>query len=118
MCHKIDGKGVEYGPDLKGFGARQPADVVARSIVDPSFDISHGFDGQSIELKSGEKIDGLILSDGKTVMIRSTGGVSQEIPKDLIKGRKPLEQSLMLSADQLGLTAQDVADIVEWLKTY
>lgn len=118
MCHQIDGKGVEYGPDLKGFGARQPTDVVVRSIVDPSFDISHGFEGQSIELKNGDKIDGMILSDGKTVMIRSTGGVSQEISKDLIKGRKPLEQSLMLSADQLGLTAQDVADIVEWMKNY
>jgi putative membrane-bound dehydrogenase-like protein len=118
MCHQIDGKGAEYGPELKGFGQRQPADVVARSIVDPSFDISHGFEGQTIQLSSGERIDGVVLSDGKTVTIRSTGGVTQEVPKGMIKSRKEMDHSLMLSADQLGMSAQDVADIVEWLSAY
>ena len=118
MCHKIDGNGSDYGPDLKGFGQRQPADVVARSIVDPSFDISHGFDGHTLVLNDGKRIDGLILSQGRTVSIRSTGGLDQEIPRKEIRENKLLEQSLMLSADQLGLSAQDVADIVEWMKGY
>lgn len=118
MCHQVDGKGVDYGPALKGFGQRQPADVVARSIVDPSFDISHGFEGRSLTLQDGKQIDGLIVSEGNTVTIRSTGGLSQDVPKGQIKDNKPLAQSLMLSADQLGLSVQDVADIVEWLKVY
>jgi hypothetical protein len=29
-----------------------------------------------------------------------------------------MERSLMLNADQLGMSAQDVADVVEWLKKY
>jgi hypothetical protein len=29
-----------------------------------------------------------------------------------------MTRSLMLSADQLGLTAQDIADIAAWLATY
>ena len=29
-----------------------------------------------------------------------------------------MDRSLMLNADQLGMTAQDVADIIEWMKTY
>jgi len=32
--------------------------------------------------------------------------------------RKDLDRSLMLNADQLGMSAQDVADVVEWMKTY
>jgi putative membrane-bound dehydrogenase-like protein len=118
MCHKIDGKGSDYGPALKGFGQRQPADVVARSMVDPSFDISHGFEGHSLTMKDGKRIDGVIVSQGQTIAIRSTGGLIQEIPKKEIRANKPLGQSLMLSADQLGLNAQDVADIVEWMKSY
>lgn len=118
MCHQIDGNGPDYGPALKGFAKAQPAEVVARGIVDPSFDISQGFEGHSLTLKDGKRIDGLILSEGKTVTIRSNGGVTQEVPKGQIKDRKPLGQSLMLSADQLGLSAQDVADIVEWMREY
>lgn len=118
MCHQIDGQGAEYGPALKGFGQRQTADVVARSIVDPSFDISHGFDGHALELNNGMWIDGQILADGDTVKIRSTGGVTQDVPKDMIKSRHQMDRSLMLSADQLGFSSQEVADIVAWLKTY
>lgn len=118
MCHQVEGNGVDYGPSLNGFGKNQPAEVVARAIVDPSFDISHGFEGRSLELKNGVRIDGVILADGETVKIRSTGGVTQEVPKGMIKKRSNTDRSLMLSADELGLTAQDVADLVEWMKTY
>jgi hypothetical protein len=34
-----------------------------------------------------------------------------------VGSRTPLGRSLMLSAEQLGLSAQDVADIVAYLKT-
>ena len=118
MCHQIEGNGPDYGPALKGFAKAQPPEVVARGIVDPSFDIAQGFEGQSLMLKDGKRIDGIVLSDGKSVSIRSTGGLTQEVPRGEIKEKKPLDQSLMLSADQLGLSAQDVADIVEWLKGY
>jgi putative membrane-bound dehydrogenase-like protein len=118
MCHKIDNAGPDYGPDLKGFGSRQAPEVVARGIIDPSFDISHGFEGNTILLKDGKKIDGRIIADGNPVVISSTGGFIQKVPKKQIKSRKDLDRSLMLSADQLGMTAQDVADVVEWMKSY
>lgn len=118
MCHQVEGNGVDYGPSLKGFGKSQPAEVVARAIVDPSFDISHGFEGRTIHLKNSLRIDGLILADGETVTIRSTGGTTQAVPKGMIQKREDMKRSLMLGADEIGLTAQDVADIVEWMKTY
>jgi putative heme-binding domain-containing protein len=118
MCHQIDGKGADYGPALKGFAKSQTPEVLARSIIDPSFDISHGFDGQSLALNDGTRIDGIIVSDGKTITIRSMAGLTQDIAKQQIKNRKSLDRSLMLSADQLGLGAQDVADLVEWMKSY
>lgn len=118
FCHQIDNVGPEYGPALKGFASRQPPEIVVRSIVDPSFDISHGFEGSSIRLKDGKRIDGRIISNGDPVVISSTGGFTQKIPKNLIESRKNMDRSLMLNADQLALTAQDAADVVEWLKSY
>jgi putative heme-binding domain-containing protein len=118
MCHKIDSAGPDYGPDLKGFGSRQAPEVVAKAIIEPSADISHGFEGTTINLKDGKRIDGRLIADGDPLVIRSIGGATQKIPNKELAGRKDLGRSLMLSADQLGLTPQDVADIVEWLKTY
>ncbi|MDP4624847.1 MAG: c-type cytochrome [Akkermansiaceae bacterium] len=118
MCHQVDGQGAEYGPALKGFGKNQTDEVLIQSLIDPSAEISHGFDGRELILKDGGAIHGLVIGDGKTVTIKSTGGVTQQVPKNKIKANKPLEQSLMLSSDQLGLSAQDTADIVEWLKGY
>ena len=118
MCHQIDGVGAEYGPQLKGFGSRQAAEVVARSMIDPSFDISHGYEGSSLTLKDGKRIDGRIISDSELIVIRSTGGLNQKVPANEVADRKALNRSLMLGADQLGMTAQDVADVVEWMKIY
>ncbi|GHC51442.1 PVC-type heme-binding CxxCH protein [Roseibacillus persicicus] len=118
MCHQINGVGVSYGPNLAGWGKGQPREVIARSIVEPSFDISHGFKGSIVETKKGETVHGLVTSPGNPLMIVSTGGVEQMIPKKMIKSQKDLKRSLMLSSDQLGLTAQDVADIVAFLKVY
>jgi len=117
-CHQIDGVGPEYGPALKGFGSRQPPEVLVKSIVEPSADISQGFAGTAIQLKDDRWIDGHLIADGDPLVIRSTGGVTQRVPKDWVKHRKPMDRSLMLNADQLGLSAQDVADIVEWMKGY
>lgn len=118
MCHQIDGVGADHGPDLKGFGSRQPADVVARALIDPSAEIALGFEGTTLRTKNKKQIDGLIVSDSDPITIRSTGGLVQKVPKKALVERKQMDRSLMLNADQLGLSAQDIADIVEWMKAY
>lgn len=117
-CHQIDGVGPEYGPALKGFASRQPPEVIAKAIVDPSADIAHGFAGTALQLQDDRWIDGQVIADGDPIVIRSTGGVTQRVPKGMVKFRKPMDRSLMLNADQLGLSAQSVADIIEWMKGY
>jgi putative heme-binding domain-containing protein len=116
MCHRINGQGTDYAPDLSGFASRQTRDVVIGAIVNPSSDIAHGYDGTQVTLTDGRKIHGLVLSGGNPLIIQSTGGVTQMIPAAMVKERKRLGRSLMLSADQLGLTAQQVADVVAYLK--
>ena len=116
MCHRIQGKGVDYAPALDGFASRQTRDVVITAIVNPSNDIAHGYEGAELTLNDGRTIHGLILSGGNPLIVQSTGGVTQMVPAGLIKERKRLGRSLMLSADQLGLDAQQVADIAAYLR--
>ena len=120
MCHEFNGAGVNFGPNLKGWGAGQTLDVIARSIIEPSADISHGYSGSGVALKKGGQVHGIASNDGDPLIMTSTGGITQMIPRNRLKSKKPykLNHSLMLSADQMALTPQDVADLVAFLKEY
>ena len=69
-----------------------------------------------MRLKEGGQVDGLVLNQKDPVIVQSQGGVVQMIPAKRVEQIEPLKKSLMLSADQLGMTAQDVADLVAFLK--
>ncbi len=116
MCHQIAGQGVNYGPPLDGWGKTQTREVIFQSIVEPSASIAHGFDGTELVTTDGKTIHGLVVSKGDPVMIRSMGGLTQMIPKNRIRSQKPLGRSLMMSAEQLGLSTQDLVDLVAYLK--
>ncbi|MGB2560946.1 MAG: PVC-type heme-binding CxxCH protein [Akkermansiaceae bacterium] len=122
MCHQVGEPtlaGPSYGPALKAWGIGQPSEVIARAIIEPSHDIAHGYGGKVVKLKAGGEIHGLITSESDPVIIKSTGGQTQMIPRGFIDGRPHnLNRSLMLSADQLGLSAQDVADIVAYMRQW
>lgn len=116
MCHEINGQGVEFGPALTGWGKSQPSEVIADAMLHPSRDIAHGYDGQEIVTKDGIKIDGMVLAEGDILIVRSMGGQTQYIPKSRVKSRAKLPHSLMIGATQLGMTPQDVADVVVYLR--
>jgi putative membrane-bound dehydrogenase-like protein len=116
MCHSINGQGVDFGPGLTGWGATQPKDVIAEALIHPSKDIAHGYEGHSVRTKDGIQIDGLLLTDGDFLMVKSLGGQTQLVPKEKVKSKAKMQQSMMLSALQLGMTAQDVADVIAYLK--
>jgi len=116
-CHVIGGVGVDVGPNLTGFGQRFPQEVIAKSILEPSAEISLGFEAQHIVTKAGLDIMGVVLAEGDPIIMKSMGGLTQSIPAGEIKSRRKMTRSLMFSPAQLSLSAQDVADIVEYLRT-
>jgi putative membrane-bound dehydrogenase-like protein len=116
MCHQVNGTGVDFGPSLTGWGRTQPPEVIAEALLNPSKDIAHGFDGMELTTKDGLIIQGMILTDGDVVIIRSLGGQTQYIPKKSIAKRQKMTRSMMMSATQLGLTLQDIADLTAYMQ--
>ncbi|TLD68970.1 dehydrogenase [Phragmitibacter flavus] len=116
-CHKVGSQGIDFGPDLTMFGKTQTSEVVLGAIIAPSADIAHGYEGQRIETKDGLVIEGMVLSTGNPVIIRSMGGLTQTVPRERIKQMKKMDRSLMLSAEMMGLDAQKLADIVAYLQS-
>jgi putative heme-binding domain-containing protein len=83
----------------------------------PSADIAHGFRGSQILLKDGKEVHGL-LQPGDPYIVASTGGMVQLIPKSKVKKVNRMRRSLMLSAGQLGLKDQEIADIIAYMKQW
>jgi putative heme-binding domain-containing protein len=116
-CHKFDGKGIDFGPDLTTYAKQQSLESLILNIAQPSNNISHGFDGTRVVLDDGMVITGMILSSGDPLMVKSMGGLVQSIPRARIKEEKLLDRSLMFSPAQMGLTEQGVADIAAYLRS-
>jgi putative membrane-bound dehydrogenase-like protein len=115
-CHHIGNQGAEFGPDLTMFAKTQPPEVVIDAIINPSKDISHGYEASSVVTTAGV-VDGILLASGDPVIIKSMGGVVQTIPKAKIKEIKKINRSLMFPADMMGLDAQALADIAAYLRS-
>ncbi|MEO7413291.1 MAG: PVC-type heme-binding CxxCH protein [Opitutaceae bacterium] len=134
LCHRIGDTGNEYGPTLTGFARRQSTEATITAIINPSAEIALGYEGSEVTLQDGTVINGRVLSNGDPLIVQSMGGLTQLIPASKLgqpgiaapgparggrggRGGRPLGRSLMLNAEQLGLSAQDVADLVAYLKT-
>ena len=116
-CHKFDGKGIDFGPDLTTYAKQQSLETLILNIAQPSNNISHGFEGTRVVLDDGMVITGMVLSSGDPLLIKSMGGLVQSIPRARIKEETRLDRSLMFTASQMGLTEQSVADIAAYLRS-
>ena len=116
-CHKFDGKGIDFGPDLTTYAKQQSLETLILNIAQPSNNISHGFEGTRVVLDDGMVITGMVLSSGDPLMIKSMGGLVQSIPRARVKEEKQLDRSLMFTASQMGLTEQSVADMAAYLRS-
>ena len=71
----------------------------------------------SVDLRSGGEVQGLVLSKSNPVIVQFQGGLVQMIPANKVEKGSNMKHSLMLSVDQLGLSAQDLADLTSYLET-
>ena len=116
ICHKVGSVGVEFGPSLAGWGSGQNRETILMSILHPSADLAHGYEGTELLVKGDKRVQGFVQAEGDPLVIRVFGGDDMVIAATDIKSRKKMNSSLMAPASQLGLDAQQVRDIVEYLK--
>ena len=96
-----------------------------RAIADPSAEIALGYKGTEVLLVDGGTIHGIAfnnsdphIANSLPLVIQSAGGITQLVPKERIQKKREFERSLMYEPATLGLTAQDIADLAAWLKSY
>jgi putative membrane-bound dehydrogenase-like protein len=116
-CHRRapDSPGVSVGPDLTDIDRKFDRAGLADAIVNPSAGIAFGFAAELFVMRRGEPVIGFLQSEGATIAIRDGYGRARTVAAGDLGARVPLKSSLMPDPLALGLTEQDVADIVAFL---
>ncbi len=122
-CHKINGQGVPFGPDLTHWGKTRTVPEILKEIVDPSAGLAHGYD-KPIRLTSrqGEFVAEGLLSNfswhAGSLKIKLFGGETKKIlfRRTGVKIEHLDGHSWMPPASLLGLSDQDLRDIAAYLR--
>ncbi len=115
-CHGVDGTGPGLGPDLKSI-ASHAAEKILTNIIDPSLDVQPGYFGYEASLTDGTALYGLVTSEtGNSVTFKLTDGSTRLIARQELQQLRSTGQSLMPPGLEAGLTQQDMADLIAWLR--
>jgi putative heme-binding domain-containing protein len=118
-CHKMDGTGTEFGPDLTKLDPRlKPADIL-RDIVEPSFKINDKYYSHTIELQSGKLVTGLVLEETATEVKLIENPLTKVEPLSIrtadIAERKKSNTSIMPGGLLDKLAREEILDLMAFV---
>jgi putative heme-binding domain-containing protein len=115
-CHKLGDLGNEVGPDLKSV-AGHPPEKLLTNILDPSADVQPGYQAYSCELTDGTELHGLIAAEtANSLTVKSGDGTKHVVVRREIAVLRGSNVSLMPEGLEAGCTAQDLADLIQFLR--
>lgn len=115
-CHKVGERGQTLGPDLTLIGKKLDKRKLLENIVDPSKTIEPQYVSHLVETTSGEVIAGLLVrrTESETVLKKADGKEIVISAAD-IERSAPQQKSLMPELLLRDMTAQQAADLLEFL---
>ena len=115
-CHRVGDDGKDIGPELTQINKKFDKQTLMDAIVNPSSGIVFGYEAWTIQTNDGQSHFGFLVADGKdAVVIKDLTGTRHVIQaRDIVSRKKP-EKSLMPEASALGLSDQELADVVGFL---
>jgi putative membrane-bound dehydrogenase-like protein len=117
-CHKAGGeKGGVVGPELGQAGKKFSREVILDSILNPSAAIAVGYEATIVKTADDQVVTGIVVAEGDPLILRDAKNEQVSVPAKDIAARKKSELSLMPELRNLGLTAQDLADVVAFVES-
>jgi len=115
-CHRLGGEGAQIGPDLSQIGQKYSRELILEQILFPSKRIDPEFVTYQVETANELSYSGFILrkTDAET-LLKDGNGQEVRVPLKEIKLIKAQTVSLMPEQLLQGLTAQEAADLIDFL---
>lgn len=117
QCHKFGNVGLVVGPQLEGIGNRG-AERLLEDILWPDRNVDEAFRVSLVLLEDGTSLSGLIIdrSDSNLTLV-DQNGVKHVLLTSEIEQEKHSALSLMPSNMEELMTPQEIASLLEYLKT-
>lgn len=115
-CHRLDREGHAVGPDLFDI-RRQTKENILFHIVNPDAEIAPAFTAYLAEAKDGRILSGILVGDTPTsITLRGPLGVEASLLRSDLAKLESLPGSLMPTGLEAGLSKQQLADLLAYLK--
>jgi uncharacterized repeat protein (TIGR03806 family) len=117
-CHRAGDIGQAVGPDLTKIGAKYDRAALLDQILEPSRTIEPPYTTYLVETKDGQVLSGLVVEKtARDVVLKDAQGKTVRIVGGDVERLVPQARSLMPELLLRDLTAQQVADLLEYLTT-
>ena len=116
QCHQFKTAGRAFGPHFKDACKNKTRAQILTGILQPSREIAPEYVLHSVELTDDELLSGIILKrTAQEILLRDPTGADHEVPSTKIKSTRAQQLSAMPEGLLTGLSAQQVADLLEAL---
>ena len=115
-CHRLHGQGFDVGPNL-GSVANREKRALLTDMLDPNRAMAPQFQVYLVKTAAGETLTGLVASETPSgLTLRRANGEESPILRRDIAEIKAWPASLMPEGLENALSAQDFADLLEFLR--
>ncbi len=115
-CHAMQGRGATIGPDLGNLIHRDYGSVL-RDLKNPGFAINPDYVGQTVVLKDGRVLTGVLQTRAGQLLLGDTQGRQTELDPAEIEQMQPSAISVMPQGIVEKLSAEDLRDLLTYLLT-
>src|SRR5262249_46762832 len=118
-CHKLEGVGAEFGPDLLKLDAKLTPMDILKDVLDPSSKINEKYQTWIFEMESGKSITGVILEETekqiKLIENPLVKGEPRILKVEEIESRKKSPVSMMPKGLLDKLSREEILDLVAYI---
>ena len=116
-CHSVGGQGGQVGPVLNGAGA-SGVEALLRNVLTPNAAMEAGYRMFRVELKDGDVLDGIRVSEDKDAIVLRRANVDDlRIAQKDIRKAGFTKSSMMPEGLLDALKPEEVSDLFSYLKT-
>jgi putative heme-binding domain-containing protein len=116
-CHKFGYLGGNAGPDLTRIGGIRTERDLLESILFPSLSFVRSYEPVVLVTTDGRIVNGLIRNETSAELLLTTGPNQEvRVPRAEVEEIRPSTVSVMPAGLDKQLTAQELADLVAFLK--